>query len=73
MLGYKSPRPMIGDRAMWAEHFKNNGYHTARVSKIFHMGVPGGIEAGTDGADDPRCWTQTVSYTHLTLPTNREV
>ena len=58
MLGYKSPRPMIGDRAMWAEHFKNNGYHTARVSKIFHMGVPGGIEAGTDGADDPRCWTQ---------------
>ena len=58
MLGYKSPRPTIGDRAMWAEHFKNNGYHTARVSKIFHMGVPGGIEAGTDGADDPRCWTQ---------------
>lgn len=58
MLGYKTPRPMIGDRAMWAEHFKKNGYHTARVSKIFHMGVPGGIEAGTDGADDPRCWTQ---------------
>ena len=58
MLGYKSPRPMIGDRAMWAEHFKNNGYHTARVSKIFHMGVPGGIEDGGDGADDPRCWTE---------------
>ena len=58
MLGYKTPRPMIGDRAMWAEHFKNNGYHTARVSKIFHMGVPGGIEAGTNGEDDPRCWTE---------------
>ena len=58
MLGYKSPRPAIGDRAMWAEHFKNHGYFSARVSKIFHMGVPGGIEAGTDGADDARCWTE---------------
>lgn len=58
MLGYRSPRPMIGDRPMWPQHFKNHGYHSARVSKIFHMGVPGGIEAGTDGADDPRSWTE---------------
>ena len=58
MLGYKSPRPSIGDRATWPQHFKNAGYHTARVSKIFHMGVPGGIEKGTDGADDPRSWTE---------------
>jgi iduronate 2-sulfatase len=58
VLGYVSPRPQIGERAMWAEHFQNAGYYTARVSKIFHMGVPGGIEAGTDGADDPRCWTE---------------
>ena len=58
VLGYISPRKAIGDRATWAEHFKNNGYHTARVSKIFHMGVPGGIEKGTDGADDPRSWTE---------------
>ncbi|MDA7882544.1 sulfatase [Akkermansiaceae bacterium] len=58
MLGYGSPRPNIGDRATWAEHFKNSGYYTARVSKIFHMGVPGGIEKGTDGADDPRSWTE---------------
>jgi len=58
MLGYKGPRPAIGDRATWAEHFKNAGYYTARVSKIYHMGVPGGIEKGTDGADDPRSWTE---------------
>ena len=56
--GYKNPRAQIGDRAMWAEHFKNNGYYSARVSKIFHMGVPGGIESGGDGADDERCWTE---------------
>ncbi len=57
-LGYKNPRPQIGDRAMWSEHFKNNGYYTARVSKIFHMGVPGGIEEGGHGADDEASWTE---------------
>ncbi|MCO8120578.1 sulfatase [Stieleria sp. TO1_6] len=63
VFGYKNPRPQIGDRATWSQHFKNNGYFAARVSKIFHMGVPGGIEDhGTDqdynGADDERSWTQ---------------
>ncbi|MDP6354798.1 MAG: sulfatase [Planctomycetota bacterium] len=58
VLGYKSPRPQIGKRATWAQHFKNAGYYSARVSKIFHMGVPGGIEKGTDGADDPASWTE---------------
>lgn len=58
MLGYESPRAAIGERATWAQHFKNAGYHTVRVSKIFHMGVPGGIEKGSDGADDPVSWTR---------------
>ena len=58
MLRYKSPRSAIGDRATWAQHFKNAGYHSARVSKIFHMGVPGGIERGTDGEDDPASWSE---------------
>jgi iduronate 2-sulfatase len=57
-LGYQNPRPRIGDRATWSQHFKNNGYYAARVSKIFHMGVPGGIEKGDDGADDERSWTE---------------
>ncbi len=58
MLGYKSPRKAIGNRTTWAQQFKNNGYHTARISKIYHMGVPGGIEAGTDGEDDPASWSE---------------
>lgn len=58
VFGYTSPRPQIGDRATWPEHFRNAGYYTARVSKIYHMGVPGGIEEGSDGADDPRSWTE---------------
>ena len=57
-LGYKSPRPAMGGRQSWAQLFKDNGYYTARVSKIFHMGVPGGIEDGGHGADDPLSWTE---------------
>ncbi len=66
VLGYTSPRPAIGDRATWSQHFKQAGYHTSRISKIYHMGVPGGIEEGGDGrkhnngdgADDPASWTE---------------
>ena len=66
VLGYTNPRPAIGERATWSQHFKNAGYYTARVSKIYHMGVPGGIEEGGDakktnngdGADDPASWTE---------------
>lgn len=57
-LGYKNPRPRIGERATWSQHFKNNDYYAARVSKIYHMGVPGGIEQGGHGADDADSWTE---------------
>lgn len=58
VLNYVSPREAIGDRETWSQHFKNAGYYSARVSKIYHMGVPGGIEEGSDGADDPASWTE---------------
>ena len=49
---------LISGRATWVQHFTNAGYYTARVSKICHMGVPGGIEVDNDGADDPASWTE---------------
>lgn len=66
VLGYTSPRPAIGHRATWPQHFRNAGYYSARVSKVYHMGVPGGIEysddgrgeEGNDGADDAASWTE---------------
>ena len=58
VLGYKSPRPAIGARVTWPQHFKNHGYYSARVSKIYHMGVPIGIEQGSHGADDEASWTE---------------
>jgi len=57
LQGYMSPRTVIGERPTWSEHFKNAGYYAARVGKIFHMGVPGDIEKGADGADDQDSWT----------------
>ena len=58
VLGYTNPRPQIGERLTWSQLFKTEGYYAARVSKIFHMGVPGGIEKGDDGADDIQSWTE---------------
>ncbi len=65
VLGYTNPRPRIGVRATWSQHFKNHGAYTARVSKIFHMGVPGGVEYGHEHvpdhyhqADDALSWTE---------------
>lgn len=58
VLGYQNPRPALGNRATWPQFFKNAGYYTARVSKVFHMGVPGDIERGSDGSDDPLSWTE---------------
>ncbi|WP_339756055.1 sulfatase [Algoriphagus aquimarinus] len=57
--GYVSGRENVGpDRPSLAELFKQNGYYTARVSKIYHMGVPIDIETGSDGTDDPASWTE---------------
>lgn len=48
----------LGDRPSMAQHFKDNGYYTARVSKIYHMRVPGDITAGVDGPDHAASWTE---------------
>lgn len=58
-FGYVSGRENIGpDRNTWPQLFKNSGYYTARVSKIYHMGVPGDIEKGSNGTDDQASWTE---------------
>lgn len=57
--GYVSGRKHVGpDKSSWAQFFKVNGYYSARVSKIFHMGVPGDIVKGSNGADDSASWTE---------------
>lgn len=47
------------DAVTLAQMFKNNGYYTCRIGKIFHQGVPSGI--GQPGPDDPDSWTITYN------------
>ncbi|WP_225444207.1 sulfatase [Echinicola arenosa] len=58
-FGYTSGRENLGpDKVTWSQLFKQNDYYTARVSKIYHMGVPIDIELGSDGADDEASWEE---------------
>jgi len=60
--GYTSGREKVGpDKDSWAQYFRKNGYHSARVSKVFHMGVPVDIGKGGDGADDPASWDEAFN------------
>ena len=40
------------------QHFKENGWYSARVGKIYHMRVPGDIIAGSNGDDEPSSWNE---------------
>ena len=52
-------RDEVPDVVTLAQQFKNHGWYTARVGKIYHYNVPASI--GTDGFDDPPSWQKTVN------------
>ncbi len=53
---YRKENPYLAHHPSLAGFFREKGYFTARVSKIFHMGIPGDIENGGPGGDDPESW-----------------
>lgn len=47
-----------GTAVNMGQHFRENGWYSARVGKIYHMRVPGDIIAGTNGLDVASSWTE---------------
>lgn len=58
-------RKNLPDVVTLSQLFRNNGYHVGRVSKIYHMGIPPEILAGTAEHDDPPSWDETVNIKAL--------
>lgn len=78
---FKETNPTLIDHPSLGEFLIQQGYYSARVSKIFHLGVPGEVEQGSAGADMPLCWDYTYNITgpelyspgrvEITTPDNR--
>ncbi|MDC0088225.1 sulfatase, partial [Akkermansiaceae bacterium] len=56
-----SLRKSMPDVVTMSQAFKNQGYYTGRVSKIYHMGIPSEIIEGTAHADDPESWDEAFN------------
>lgn len=70
---YRGSTPSLANHPTMAGFFREQGYYTARVSKIFHMGVPGGIERGEAGDDDPDSWDYSYNVLGPETQSNGEL
>ncbi len=54
-------RDRYPDLVTMPQLFRQNGYLSARVSKIYHMHIPNDIISGASGIDDPLSWDVAVN------------
>jgi iduronate 2-sulfatase len=52
-------RHKLKDVVTLPQMFRNNGYISMRVGKIYHLGIPN--QVGTAGPDDPASWDSTFN------------
>ncbi|MFT5905590.1 MAG: iduronate 2-sulfatase [Cryomorphaceae bacterium] len=52
----------MGSRYTLSENFHKQGYYAARVSKIYHMLIPGNITEGVSGPDHKASWNETFNF-----------
>ncbi|MDZ8117835.1 sulfatase [Pontiella agarivorans] len=63
LLNFTHFRKTVPDTVTLPQLFRRNGYYTARVSKIYHMGIPVEIRKGTARDDDPESWDAAINIT----------
>lgn len=51
----------LGDHNTLPEYFRLSGYTSARVSKLYHMRIPGDITSGAAGPDHAPSWDMTFN------------
>ena len=54
-------RRKVPDLVTLPQFLRQRGYRTARVSKIYHMGIPGEILSGKADADDKKSWDLAIN------------
>ncbi|MFC1498047.1 sulfatase [Verrucomicrobiota bacterium] len=59
--GHDVLRKNVSNLVTMPQFLRKKGYHAARISKIYHMGIPGEIISGTARADDESSWDVAVN------------
>lgn len=54
-------RKTVPDVVTLPHLFRQNGYFTARVGKVYHMGIPEDVLTGAAGLDDPASWEVAIN------------